>query len=483
MDSKLFFKKYNLLFHAAIMVALMLVIGNLPAPAPITSLGMRLLGIFAGVLYGWTTCGLLWTSLLGMCALNFSGLYTKLSEFWTISFGSETIVFIMFLFVFTAVLEEVGLIKFLANLLISFKFLNNKPWLFIGFTMIACCICASINAFATIIIFWEITYILADRFGFKPFDKCITLILIGIVVCATWGGVIMPYHPAPLVLIGTYQTLTGEVIDFFQYVCFTFPLAMLVCIFYTLVCRFIFRPDLKELKNINVSFVDQEALQLDFKQKLVLGFLLVFIFMILGPSILPKEWLLTQWIKGLGFSGSTILLIIALCLIKIDGDPVLNFKKAANAGMNWEVLFTLSFIIPFAGILTSDPTGIKDFILISVQPVLEGLSPIAFMVVALLIAAILTNFANNIVIEAIFVTLMVSFIPQLGLPLLPCVMALLVAANLSIATPVASPVATMMFSNIKWMKTKDIYRYSVISLVFLIVIILPIGWLWANIIF
>ena len=483
MDSKLFFKKYNLLFHAAIMIAFMLIIGNLPAPAPITPLGMRLLGIFVGVLYGWTTCGLLWTSLLGMCALTFSGLYDKLSEFWIISFGSETIVFIIFLFVFTAILDEVGLIKFLANLLISFKFLNNKPWLFIAFTMIACCICSSINAFAAIIIFWEITYILAERFGFKPFDKCISLILIGIVVCATWGGVIMPYHPAPLVLIGTYQTLTGEVIDFFQYICFTFPLAMLVCVLYTLICRFIFRPDLKELKNINVSFVDQEALQLNFKQKLVLGFLFVFIFLILAPSLLPKTWLLTKWINSLGFSGSTILLIIALCLIKIDGVPVLDFKKSANAGINWEVLFTLAFIIPFAGILTSDPTGIKDYILLSVQPILEGLSPLVFMIVALLLAAFLTNIANNVVIEAIFVTMMVNFVPQLGLPLLPCVMALLVAANLSIATPVASPAAAIMFSNFKWLKTSDIYKYTLMTLLFLIVIVLPIGWIWATIVF
>ena len=59
-ERKNFWDNYNLLVHGAIMLAIILVIGNLPAPAPLTQLGMKMLGVFIGVLYGWTVAGLLW---------------------------------------------------------------------------------------------------------------------------------------------------------------------------------------------------------------------------------------------------------------------------------------------------------------------------------------------------------------------------------------------------------------------------------------
>lgn len=483
MEKKALWNNYHLLIHCGIMVAIMLIIGNMPAPAPITPLGMRFLGIFLGVLYGWTACGLLWPSLIGMCAVAFSGMYDKLEEFWHISFGSETAIFILFMMVFTGVMQEVGLIDYLANLLISFKILNNRPWLFSGFCIMACCICAIINAFASILIFWEIIYILSKKFGFKPYDKWPTLMLIGTIIASTWGGMIMPYQPVPLVVLKTYQSVSGAEIGFFQYVCFALPIAFLVTLSYVFICRFVFRPDLKELSHINVDFVDKEALKLDKRQKLSLVFLAVFIFAILSPSVLPDDIFFVHWLNLLGFSGTTIILTVLLCLIKIDGAPMLNFPKIAGKHINWDMLFAFGFIIPFANLLTSEGTGLKEAVIAGVQVILHGLAPVVFIIVVLVFVAVLTNFANNVVVGAIFTTLIISFAPQLGIPVLPMVLTILVAANLSIATPVASPLSAIMFSNKTWCKTSDLYKYCSISFVFLMIVALIISWLWANVIF
>ena len=482
-ERKNFWDNYNLLVHGAIMLAIILVIGNLPAPAPLTQLGMKMLGVFIGVLYGWTVAGLLWPTLIAMSALAFTGMYEELSQFWVVSFGSETIVFLLFIFVFTGLLEETGLIKFLANLLISFKFLNNRPWLFSGVFMVACFVCAIINSFASVLIFWEIVYILAERFGFRPYDKWTTLMLMGVIATSTLGGLTMPYQPAPLVLMKTYQALTGEVINFFQYVVFALPIALSIVILYVLVCRFVYRPDLKGLKHIDVSFVDQDALKLRTVQKIALIFLGVFIFFMLAPSVLPKSWMFVQVLDKLGNSGCTIILLVLLCLIKVDGKPVLNFRKVAASSINWEIIFAFAFIIPFASALTSDATGVKAGIMLILKPILTALPPLGVVLVSLILAAILTNFANNVVIEVIFTTLMVSLAPALGIPVVPAIMAVLIAANLSFATPVASPIAALMFSNKLWMKTADMYKYGVITLVCLAAYAVTVGWLWANIIF
>lgn len=122
-----FWQKYNLIVHAAIMLAIMLIIGNAAPVGTITPLGMRLCGIFIAALYGWTVCGLFWSSLMAIMALAFSGLYDSLAQFLTISFGNETLVFMLLLFGFTEVISEVGLVDYIANKMISFKFLNNRP--------------------------------------------------------------------------------------------------------------------------------------------------------------------------------------------------------------------------------------------------------------------------------------------------------------------------------------------------------------------
>ena len=99
------YHKYLPLLHALIMLIIMFAIGSIPPSGSLTPLGVRLLGIFAAALYGWTTSGLLWPSLMVITALAFSGLYDSLGQFLPTSFGSETMVFVLFLFIFTEVIN------------------------------------------------------------------------------------------------------------------------------------------------------------------------------------------------------------------------------------------------------------------------------------------------------------------------------------------------------------------------------------------
>ena len=59
--------------HVAIMLALMLGGGYLPPIAQITPIGMKVLGVFLGLVYGWCFIDLLWTSVLGFFALGLTG--------------------------------------------------------------------------------------------------------------------------------------------------------------------------------------------------------------------------------------------------------------------------------------------------------------------------------------------------------------------------------------------------------------------------
>lgn len=56
MDAKAQKKTYWI--HVAIVAIFMFGFRFIPAPAPITSYGMQILGIFIGLVYGWSCCEL-----------------------------------------------------------------------------------------------------------------------------------------------------------------------------------------------------------------------------------------------------------------------------------------------------------------------------------------------------------------------------------------------------------------------------------------
>ena len=59
--------------HCIIFVLLTIGIGFLPPFGQITTMGMKVLGVFVGVIYGWIFIGFIWPSFFGMIVLGLTG--------------------------------------------------------------------------------------------------------------------------------------------------------------------------------------------------------------------------------------------------------------------------------------------------------------------------------------------------------------------------------------------------------------------------
>lgn len=69
--------------HSLICIAIMFGFQFIPPfTDTITQTGMNALGIFLGVLYGWSFVSMIWPSLLGMVACGFTGLMTMQESFF-----------------------------------------------------------------------------------------------------------------------------------------------------------------------------------------------------------------------------------------------------------------------------------------------------------------------------------------------------------------------------------------------------------------
>lgn len=470
------------LLHGAVMLVLIIGAHFISPISTVTPVGMQLVGIFLAMLYGWSTCGLLWPSLLGIIGIALSDICT-IKEFLALSFGNETIVFILFVFIFTGVISEVGLIDYIANKMISFKFLNGRPWLFSFFILLGTYIASGfVNMFAAVIIFWGIIYIVAERFGFEKYDRYPTVMIMGVCFTSLIGGCLMPYKPVTLVVLKAYSQAAGVPMDFLKYICFSVPITLLVLVFYILACRFVLRTDIKALKQINVDFADPTLLTLTKKQKVAVGLLGIFIFLMVSPNLLPETFFLARLINKLGNVGCLFGLLVVMHWIKFNGEPMADFAKLGKH-ISWDIYLVMAFVIPFASLFTSEVTGIKTFIIALMKPLLVGRSELVFMVISLALATILTNFANNMVVGAIFATLIVTIGGGMGIDVAPVIAVLCICINLAMVTPAASPAAAMAFANTNWCKAADVYKYSIVLVIVILVLLIPIGLFWASIIY
>ncbi len=477
-------KKNWVLLHALIVLFFMFAFSHIVPPiGSITPFGMQILGIFIGLLYGWTTSNLIWPTLLGMIAVVNTGAYT-MKAFFAISFGNDTVVFLLFIFVFTGMVDAVGLINFIANWFISRKCVNGRPWVFSALVLYGAFFAGGfVNMFAALVVFWGIIYIVAQKFGFKPYDKYPTLMIFGIGLASFIGGAVLPYKLLPLGMIGAYSTMTGQGINFMQYVAYSLPIALLLMALYILICRFVFRPELKNLSQISIDFVDPLDLKLSKTQKAVFAFLIGFIILMLVPGLLPKAWGVTQFINRIGIGGCVMGIIVLAYWVTIDGQPLMDFKKMANLGMSWEMFIIFAMVLPFAAIFSSESTGISAFIIETLSPMLIGKPTAIFIVLIIVLPTIITNFANNLVVGIAFLPILLSIGTGMGLNIDAMFVTLTFAVNLAFVTPAASPGAAILFANTDWLRPKDIYKYASIYIIVAVIFLLTLGLLWASLIF
>ena len=476
-------KKSLLPLHVIITIMLMFGFAYLPAPEPVTAVGMQMLGIFLGLIYGWSFSSLLWPSLMGMAALLMTNC-VPLKTFLTLSFANESVVFIIFIFIFTTAIDKEGVTGFLANWCMSRKILQGHPWrMSLGLLLGAAVTGALANMFAAIFIFWGIFYEICKQADIKPYEKYPTLMILGIAISSIIGSCLLPYRSGPIIVLGAYQSLTGNTVDFLPFMLFVVPLVLLTILTYLIICRVIFRVDISKLENISLDFIDREGLKMTRRQKAIMSFLALFILFAILPTILPQTWLIVIALKRLGNIGILIVLLTIMLWLKIEDKPLINVQELAAEGIIWDMVFLFAIIFPLSGLLMGEETGIKLFMVNALQPLFASVSPIVFMFGVLLLPTLITNFANNIVIAMIFLQIICAFAGTLGINEVPLVMTLLICVNLAFYTPAASAPAAVVFGNTAWIRPKDIYTTGGLMIILLAVVVISFGIIWGNIIF
>lgn len=469
--------------NSIIGMVIMFIFPHLPITLPqVTPVGMQILGIFLGTLYLWSTVDALWASVISIGMVGLSD-FAPMGQVLATAFGNPVVVQMAFMMVLMGVLVYSKVTLYIGRFFMTRKIVNGRPWIFTLVILIGCYIMSIfIGAFAPIFLFWPVMYGIFDQIGYTKEDKYPRIMLILIVLSALAGFPVPPYMSNGLALLSNYRTISeGSVTindgSYFM-VCSIMGL-ILVCAL-VLIAKFVFRPNVDKLKAINVDMLKKNPLPpMDKTQKIISVMFVIYVCAMLFPTLLPA-------VPGMKFlavnsTGIALIFVAVMAAIRVNGNPVLPFGRVMEKNFAYSTFFLCTTAILLGSVLTNEATGISAFLNQMLTPIFTGMSTFTFTVVLLLVAVVLTNLCNSLVIGMILQPVVLTFCNLSGVNAAPIVTLLIFFVLLSASvTPAASPFAAMMFGNKEWLKPADVYKYASICVVVEFILVLVIGIPFAN---
>ncbi len=475
-------KERMLMIHSLIGIGVMVFFRYLPLNLPeITPVGMEVLGIFLGTLYLWTFADPIWGSILSIGMLGFSH-YSNMNAVLAEAFGAPVTVQVLFMLIMSGGLAYYKISSYLGRFFLTRKFTNGKPWLFLSVLCVGCYFIAGfINAFTPIFVLWPVLYGIFDDVGYEKGDAFPRVALTMIVIASLIGFPMAPFAQNGLALLSNFEKITAEmpggpiVVNSGAYLATAIILGMVMIAAAILFCKFVLRPDVSKMKNFNVdTFVKNPLPPMSLQQKLYCGGFVVVILGLMLPSLFPT-------LPGMSFLkpavyGITMTVAALMAAIHIKGEPILDIPKVLANNVSWGSYFIIMAAVFLGSVLTNPSTGVSAFLAYILSPIFEGMSPVFFIVLILLLGGILTNICNSLVIGMILQPIIMTYCIQTGADARPIVTLMIQFVLLSAAiTPAASPFAAILHSNKEWIPTKYVYKYTVPIVLLEMLITLVVG--------
>lgn len=451
--------------HVIVGFAIIALFWLMPPIEPITALGMRCVGAFLGMVYLWSTVDTLWPSMVGLFLLAISG-YGGEAGFngvWMQAIGVNTVLLTLFILVLFGGMDEVGDTKYIAKWFLTRKLFRGRPMVFVAVfylcTAVLSCMCGPITA---LIILWPISLTLMESVGVTREDALWKYFFMGMF---TVGALMMPLFPflgAQLIPYSAFQSMTAEMgnpmtIPMVPYMAMDIIMTTMVVAIYLLVVRYVLRVDMSKLKDIDPELVEQQMPlpKMNFQQKAYLYMMPCFLLMVLVPGFVPNNPI-SKALTAIGPMGITILWIMLFLIVRWNGKPLLDFKEVAYHQFNWGIFFMIAAAVFGANTLSNPETGVPDFLIQALTPILGGRSEMTFVAIMFTTALIITNFANNAAMAVVLMPVVLNFSDQMGINPMPVATGVILMVFVAMLTPAASPHAGLMHGMKKIYNTKDI---------------------------
>ncbi len=476
---------------AVIGLAIMAFFGMIPAPEPMTQVGMIVVGQFIGLIFLWTTVDMVWPTFAAI--IMFGTIATKVYpnsfalasvyEAGMQSIGNWCVIIVIALLLFCEVLGQTGLIRRVALWFLTRKIAKKNPWGFTFMFLFASLIVAIfMDVTASQLLLYALATEIFELLGIEKEDKWAKVISIGIMISVVLSFAATPIcHTMPILFMGIYSAIAGVTVNWLGYMAVALPCAIIIWLIMLCFFRFVVKPDMSKLESMDFDKI--EALRPGTMSKrerfvVVVSAILVIVWILPGfLAVLAPNAAFTQWMDSITMLTPLLVVLVLFAIVRIDGKPILDIAETAGK-INWMVVFLLAGIMMIASAMGEATTGISDWVMTVVSPMVSGLSPFAFIALICVISVILTNIANNIPVGIVLITIGVPLSLQMGINPFLAAVAVSFSSNLAFTIPPAFvPVGTCYaypYGGGKYTLRWGIVA-AIVSIVITVALIYPLG--------
>ena len=468
--------------HVLMMFILMFGIGFLPPFGQVTPLGMDVLGVFLGTLYGWITIDVMWPSILGMVVIGMTDATTVTGAFST-GLGNQIVIMTIVAALFAGALDACKITDLMAAWFLTRKCIKGRPWVLVSMIL---CAAAFIGMFsgglAGTFVLWAAVLRLADMCGYKKGDRTIAFLICMIVIVSLGSNNSIPFHPGAIAFSGFLMQAVEGTVPYVPFFLFNIIGQGSIYICTVLAAKYILKLDVSKL-NVTDEFCQSlGSLKLTRDHKIGLAATVAFFILLFMPGLLPAAVPGMAFLNRLGLIGVTSLILVALCILKReDGQSFLNLQNC-HRSIPWPVIWLMAATFPLADAMKSQECGIMATILTAVKPFLAGMGVSMFMLLSILILGLGTQVAHNLVLGAMFIPFLTPICVELGGNPYTFYVMMYMVLQAAFVTPAASANAALMHGH-DWVLAKDAYIIGAVFLVLTLVILALIGIPLGNVLF
>ncbi len=454
-------RKQSYWVHTSISLMLMLGFGFIPPILGFTQMGMALLGVLVGAVYGWITLEIAWPSLAGLLALAIWG-YDSMNNILKNSFGNSTVVMMLFILVFTMYMSRCGCMDAITKWFISRKIIVGRPYvvLFVFYALGVILSFATSNIAAMLFLI-SVAIPFCENLGYKRKDKYPIALIFAIYLGTQCGLTVIPIKPPMLMMISLIEAASGIMVDTATWILFFGALHIVALLVWIAVVRFLIRPEVDTFKNMTENdFAEYRNIKIPTEAKIGFAAITIMMLFMLIPTFLPKAWAITAFCSKIDIAGAILLVFVLIAIMPKEGSAKFNFQIVANSEkMNWNVILMTAFALTIASALSSDSTGFNETINTYLVPLMSAFNPAVMIFVFSTILHFMTNILNNSAMSAIFINPMVAVASALGMNLFFTPATAMVGMFDGLLSPAGTASAPLLMGH-EWMDMKEYYKNS-----------------------
>lgn len=428
------------LIHTGIALVIYLVFKLLlPAPAPITSDGIEIIGILILATYLWVSVGTGWTSVLTICLMGLTN-YMSAANAIKGAFGDWMFAFLMGCMLVNAVLSETGLSRRIAMWFITRKFVNGRPYVIVGMFFVAMFVLGLfMTSSATCVMFLALAKEMLDTCGYDRKDRFSQFLF----CCIAWitiagNGMTAIGHGNFITGMGWVAEAFGLEISIAQSAAIGCAIGVVWIVLLVLIMKYIYRMDASGLVKLDIEELRSGMSKMTRQEKFAaLCFGLVVFSWAAADITKPIPFLsgtVGAFCKSMGSALPILLCICVMCVIPVDGRPLMDFNSMTKK-IAWQSCMMIGTVRMLGTVVADEELGISPWIQQTFGPVIQGMAPILFMVVCVGAVLLLTNLVSNSIAMVLFKVAapLALLVPGINGPALGVVM--ICAAHYAMWTP------------------------------------------------